>query len=68
MQVLKGLAAQELTADLMARCGLALISVTLCPLRASAIEAAQPATPPPTIRTSSCKALLLIHLDVQFNL
>jgi hypothetical protein len=37
------------------------INVTLRPFRASAIEAAQPATPPPRMRTSSCKALLLIH-------
>src|ERR1700685_707283 len=42
------------------------ISVTLRPFRASAIEAAHPATPPPRIRASSCKALLLIHLDIQF--
>src|ERR1700723_1807748 len=41
------------------------ISVTLRPLRASAMEAAQPATPPPRIRTSSCKELLLTHLDAQ---
>ena len=38
------------------------ISVTLRPFRASEIEAAQPATPPPRMRTSSCKAMLLIHL------
>src|SRR5208283_1445656 len=37
------------------------INVTLRPFRASAMEAAQPATPPPRTRTSSCKALLLIH-------
>src|ERR1700723_3455488 len=42
------------------------ISVTLRPFRASAIEAAQPATPPPRIRTSSCKPLLLLYLDVPF--
>src|SRR5271156_1895012 len=37
------------------------INVTLRPFRASAMAAAQPATPPPMTRTSSCKALLLIH-------
>src|SRR6202050_2241583 len=39
------------------------ISVTTRPLRASAIEAAQPATPPPRTRTSPCKGIWF-RLDV----
>ena len=57
MQVLKGFTAPELSTRRRRRRRSVSRSIgaTLRPLRASAIEAAQPATPPPRMRTSSCK-------------